>query len=150
MQAIIIDGLAIHSVTMEKPAEWRQFDGQWAIEVNDVQTDASILIGVDQTVFLPVDKLNSAHFPIQTPTARLMTSTLTGKLIAFGHNITQHKVTSAKTSVNQQTPVEDIINIESDFSNSDDNENKYHSVQINTVSQRRPWVFQERFDSANN
>ena len=48
MEAIILDGLTINSVQMDKPSEWQKYNTDWSEEVSDHHSDASVLIGADQ------------------------------------------------------------------------------------------------------
>ena len=79
--------LRISPVTVQRPDCLKNYDGQWAIPVNNHYSGnviAQILLGTDAAQYLPVAVTTAEGFPIQTSKARLKRSLITGKYILFG------------------------------------------------------------------
>ena len=87
LEGILVPSLRINPITVKRPNCLKEYDGQWAIPVNDHYSGdviAQILLGTDAAQYLPVAVTTAEGFPIQTARARLKRSMITGKYILFG------------------------------------------------------------------
>ena len=87
LEGILVPSLRINPITVKRPNYLKEYDGQWAIPVNDHYSGdviAQILLGTDAAQYLPVAVTTAEGFPIQTARARLKRSMITGKYILFG------------------------------------------------------------------
>ena len=87
LEGILVPALRISPVTVQRPDCLKNYDGQWAIPVNNHYSGnviAQILLGTDAAQYLPVAVTTAEGFPIQTSKARLKRSLITGKYILFG------------------------------------------------------------------
>merc|ERR1712240_517406 len=87
LEGILVPFLKINPITVKRPNCLKEYDGQWAIPINDHYSGnviAQILLGTDAAQYLPVAVTTAEGFPIQTARARLKRSIITGKYILFG------------------------------------------------------------------
>merc|ERR1712243_490166 len=87
LEGILVPALRISPVTVQRPDCLKNYDGQWAIPVNNHYSGnviAQILLGTDAAQYLPVAVTTAEGFPIQTSKARLKKSLITGKYLLFG------------------------------------------------------------------
>ena len=87
IEGILVPFLKINPITVKRPDCLKEYDGQWAIPINDHFSGdviAQILLGTDAAQYLPVAVTTAEGFPIQTAKARLKRSMITGKYILFG------------------------------------------------------------------
>ena len=83
---IIVKSLNVDSRCMPIPQGWQQFQSNWAqIDTEYDSNLPQILLGSDLPTLQPLPALDDNHQVIQTDSARLMVSQLTGKYLATGH-----------------------------------------------------------------
>ena len=136
VEAIILDKLEINSFLMEKPKEWNKYQNEWSEEITDMydNIEATVLLGADMATLFPINVVTKPGFIIETKTALLMRSRLTGKLIAFGHNGKgKHTVNITVTSITQDEEIENdqgITTVKSD----DETDYEETDLENNTVT----------------
>ena len=98
---------------MPVPAQWRRFQSEWS--ESDTSYDSNlpqILLGMDLATLHPVPVLSSDNSIIQTNTARLLKSVLTGKYLATGHMspVTEIVFCDTDKDVHQDDPLDLPLN----------------------------------------
>ena len=83
---IIVKSMDVDSRCMPIPLEWQRFQSNWAQIDTDYDSNLpQILLGSDLPTLQPLPALDDNYQVIQTNSARLMISQLTGKYLATGH-----------------------------------------------------------------
>ena len=86
----MVDELNVHHGNVELPAQWSQFKKNWCEEVPEHRTiDAQVLLGSDIPRLHPKDALDAYGRVIETQTAILKVSVLTGKYMIHGYTSTE-------------------------------------------------------------
>ena len=87
VEAILVNDLNIFNYNMNLPASWNKFKTNWCDQISDHDTvNAQVLIGSDTAILHPKDATDEHGQVIETDSARLKISVLTGKLLAHGNS----------------------------------------------------------------
>ena len=86
IEAILVNDLNVFSYNMNLPKEWDKFRADWCDPISDNHNiDAQLLVGSDKAIYHPRDALDKEGRLIETSSARLKVSVLSGKFLAHGH-----------------------------------------------------------------
>ena len=86
IEAILVNDLNVFSYNMAIPTEWNKYKSDWCDSISDNHNvDAQLLVGSDKAIYHPRDALDKRGKVIETSSARLKVSVLSGKYLAHGH-----------------------------------------------------------------
>ena len=92
IEALLVDSLNISHGSLKLPNEWTRYRGNWCDMIpQDSPVEAQLLIGSDTPRLHPRDALDQHGRLIETKSARLKISILTGKYMLHGYS-TREKV----------------------------------------------------------
>ena len=161
-RCIVVKSLSVDTRCMPVPSLWTEYQQMWAEQDTIFYHNLpQILLGSDKVTLHPLPAIGVDGLPIQTSSARLLKSTLSGKYIATGYEnpitniqfcdsdetenkssneiddpnpIVEHgHVTNNQNCTDRDTEVTDIHNIESQSSDSSSDEENIVSCYKTTA-----------------
>ena len=90
---ILVKSMHMDSRTMPIPSVWEQYRGNWIEQdTDDDRMLPQILVGSDKATLFPRPVIGANHNVVETSTARLLKSVVSGKYLAHGFDPPAHQI----------------------------------------------------------